>query len=144
MSRIAICTVVIAALSGCSGQGDGPALGSESRAGLSNLTMETSLSCAGHCGGLVETDDEYCGCDDACEAYGDCCDDKAAVCAIPQATCEDAGGQCGSLTASGVLCPDGYEPDGDAGTCLIGAGCCMPVAPPPEPRPEKAPIRTNS
>ena len=57
----------------------------------------------------------------------------------PEPTCEKAGGTCGALTQSGVLCPDGYHADGDAGTCLLGGGCCMPDPDPkPEPTCEKA------
>jgi hypothetical protein len=44
--------------------------------------------------------------------------------------CEDAGGVCGSLTSEGLICPPGYEANGDAGKCAIGGGCCTPIPAP--------------
>jgi hypothetical protein len=48
----------------------------------------------------------------------------------PAKTCEQAGGQCGSLVTSGVSCPAGFgfsSASGGAGTCPVGAACCLPV-----------------
>jgi hypothetical protein len=44
----------------------------------------------------------------------------------PGQTCEQAGGKCGALTASGVSCAAGYSANDNAGTCAVGSGCCMP------------------
>lgn len=42
--------------------------------------------------------------------------------------CEAVGGQCGSLTAYGLICPNGYMPaSGIDGECGDGAGCCLPL-----------------
>ncbi len=57
-------------------------------------------------------------------AAGEACVEGACV-AVGQ-TCEAVGGQCGSLTAAGLICPAGYEANGSAGTCAVGGGCCTP------------------
>jgi len=41
---------------------------------------QTALSCRGACGELVWDAGGYCGCDDLCDDFGDCCNDKRAVC----------------------------------------------------------------
>jgi hypothetical protein len=47
----------------------------------------------------------------------------------PQATCNQAGGQCGTLIGTSVKCPAGYPtPWSEAGTCpqgVLGSVCCM-------------------
>jgi hypothetical protein len=59
-------------------------------------------------------------------------DEKTCDCvASAPPTCEASGGQCGALTANGVHCPDGFQSDGDAGSCGLGGGCCMPLPSPP-------------
>jgi hypothetical protein len=41
-------------------------------------------------------------------------------------TCAEAGGVCAALTAQGVLCPSSHPtPNGSAGTCMVGASCCL-------------------
>ena len=42
--------------------------------------INKSHSCQGLCGGLAWDYTGFCGCDEVCATYGDCCDDKAAVC----------------------------------------------------------------
>lgn len=50
------------------------------RGGKADTAVDTALSCQGFCGDLATSPTAYCGCDDACASYGDCCADKAAVC----------------------------------------------------------------
>jgi hypothetical protein len=45
---------------------------------------------------------------------------------LPAPTCAEAGGSCGPLTATGVLCDAGYVLDEKAGSCGVGASCCVP------------------
>lgn len=85
---------------------------------------DTSGSCVGFCG---QQSADGCWCDDLCMDKGDCCQDKLTVCGAGSLNCEQAGGQCAALTANGVLCPEGFISEGDAGTCAVGAGCCMPM-----------------
>ncbi len=47
-------------------------------------------------------------------------------CNCEQPTCADAGGRCAPLSAAGVRCEAGYAEAADAGSCAIGATCCMP------------------
>lgn len=56
-------------------------------------------SCEESCGGQS---DGACWCDDACESYGDCCDDKAAVCDAPEPTL--CGGWVGDTCAADEFC----------------------------------------
>lgn len=55
-------------------------------------------------------------------------DEATCTCqSLPAPTCSEAGGLCGSLTATGVLCDVGLELDANAGSCAIGGACCMPA-----------------
>lgn len=72
--------IAVVGLAACGGQdienNDFAAL----RGGKSDHAVDTSLTCQGSCGGLASTNKAYCGCDDECASYGDCCADKASVC----------------------------------------------------------------
>jgi hypothetical protein len=56
-------------------------------------------SCEESCGGQS---DAACWCDDGCEGYGDCCDDKVAVCDAPEPTV--CGGWVGDTCATDEFC----------------------------------------
>ena len=42
--------------------------------------INKNLSCQDQCGSVVWDAMGYCGCDEQCDSYGDCCDDKAQIC----------------------------------------------------------------
>ncbi len=83
--------MMIALGAGCGELTDQPDFQSMRGGGKADGWVDPTLSCSGSCGSLATSFTGYCGCDDLCAAYGDCCNDKAQVCdgAGPdQATCE--------------------------------------------------------
>lgn len=58
-----------------------------------------AATCEGACGGQSASS---CWCDDNCSFYGDCCDDKVAVCDAPQETA--CGGWLGDTCGQGEYC----------------------------------------
>ena len=74
-------------------------------------------SCLGECGGQSVD----CWCDDQCEQYGDCCDDKASICdAPPDNAC---GGWLGDTCASNEFCS--FTPQAICGWA-DASGTCQP------------------
>jgi inhibitor of cysteine peptidase len=72
---------VAAMVVACGGQEmSGPDFKNLRAGGKADGFVSKTLSCQGSCGTIAQDFFEYCGCDDLCTTYGDCCTDKAAVC----------------------------------------------------------------
>ncbi len=102
----------VAALAACSGDN----LNTDSNRGP--LGKADSIgSCQDNCGG---PSDGSCWCDEECSFYGDCCDDKVAICDAPQQTV--CGGFLGSVCAEDEYCH--WELSGTCGW-VDATGVCL-------------------
>ena len=59
------------------------------------------LSCSGKCGGQVTDGGSSCWCDSQCASFGDCCEDKAAVCDGGDTGAPSCVGNCGGSSGTG-------------------------------------------
>jgi len=81
MRRILGTLILAAAVAACGGQEmDGPDFENMRAPGKADGFTNKDLSCQGSCGSIAKDFNGFCGCDDLCTTYGDCCNDKAAVC----------------------------------------------------------------
>ncbi len=105
---------LLAALVACSGEEFQPA---PNRGPLGKA--DSVGSCQDACGGASN---HSCWCDDQCSFYGDCCDDKVAICDAPvQTVC---GGFLGSTCATDEYCH--FEQSATCGWA-DATGVCMPT-----------------
>ena len=117
-----VCIAALAALlAACSGQQNDP---TDTRRGPLGKA-DTVGSCDGSCGG--PSDDGNCWCDDLCEFYGDCCDDKADECDGAKA----CGGIAGLLCDEGQFCQFGSDQScgfaDQLGTCVEKPEACIEI-----------------
>lgn len=123
---ILFCIASAIAIVGCNRTTEAPAAGDrvivESR-GVGKADLPGS--CSGACGAQSA---DGCWCDALCEGYGDCCADRAELCAVqPEPpSCE---GACGAKASAGCWCDAQCAQYGDC--CPDKVATCD--APPPEP-----------
>lgn len=80
--------------------------------------INKNLSCVGACGSLVSEISGYCGCDEECADWGDCCNNKAAACDATVPTCGD--GMCDVTVGES---PESCPADCDAKACSVDSDC---------------------
>ncbi|MBT8492343.1 MAG: hypothetical protein KJO07_04730, partial [Deltaproteobacteria bacterium] len=122
MTRSILIVVSVLALCACAADS-----GEQGRRGQATGKADHTGSCLGSCGSKSQTGDCYC--DDACEGYGDCCEDYQPICnsgtcgGFVGETCDadqycdfDPNATCGWADAQGTCqprpqyCPEIYSP----------------------------------